>query len=110
MAGSSKHDRRDRITVGRRGSKAEQQRHGGGRIHAVGEGEQQGRTRHATDAGQDTQRKARKPKTPPPVVAEVPVGARRRRGRVQRVVDAIGETAEMIVGSRDADDDDDDDA
>ncbi len=57
-----------------------------------------------------TQRKARKPKTPPPVVAEVPVGARRRRGRVQRVVDAIGETAEMIVGSRDADDDDDDDA
>jgi hypothetical protein len=51
--------------------------------------------------------KARKPK-PAPVVAEVvPANARRRRGRVQRVVDAIGETAELIVGSRDDDEDDD---
>ena len=55
--------------------------------------------------------KPRKPKVAAPVpVVEAPVGARRRRGRVQRVVDAIGETAEMIVGSRDNDDDDDDDA
>ncbi len=44
----------------------------------------------------------------PVVVAEPPPGTRRRRGRVQRVVDAIGETAEMIVRSRDDDDDDDD--
>ena len=50
--------------------------------------------------------KPRKPKAPAPVVAEVP--SARRRGRVRRVVEAIGETAEMIVGSRDDDDDDDD--
>ncbi len=52
--------------------------------------------------------KARKPKPQPVAAAEVlPPSTRRRRGRVQRVVDAIGETAEMIVGSRDDDDDDD---
>ena len=53
-------------------------------------------------------KKATKPRKKPPVVVELPPGVK-RRGRVQRVVDAIGETAELIVGSRDSDDDDDDD-
>lgn len=47
-------------------------------------------------------------KAAPPATVEAPPGTRARRGRVQRVVDAIGETAEMIVRSRDDDDDDDD--
>jgi hypothetical protein len=54
-------------------------------------------------------KKAAKPRKKPPVVAELPPGVK-RRGRVQRVVDAIGETAEMIVGGRDPEDDDDFDA
>ena len=57
-------------------------------------------------------RKPSKPraKTRPVAVAPAPVVQHpRRRGRVRRVVDAIGETAEMIVGSRELDDDDDDD-
>lgn len=47
-----------------------------------------------------------KQSAPPPSV-EAPVATRKRRGRVQRVVEAIGETAEMIVGGRDDEDDDD---
>ena len=62
-----------------------------------------------------TAKKAKKPAAKPrkakaaskAASTEAPVATRPRRGRVQRVVDAIGETAEMIVGSRDDDDDDD---
>ena len=58
MARGAEHDGGDRVAMGRRGGQAQQQRHRGGRIHAVGEGEQKRRSSDAADAGQNPQSQA----------------------------------------------------
>ena len=55
MAWGAKDDRRDRIAMRRRRSETQKQRHRGGRVHAVGEGKKQRRSRHPSDARKNAQ-------------------------------------------------------